>query len=47
MLWQKSVREGALFVANSGDDILRFFRHLVQEQVNHTQTPLPDVEFVS
>ena len=45
MLWQKSVREGALFVTNGGDDVLRLLRHLVQEQVDHTQTPLPEMVF--
>ena len=41
MLWQKSVRESALLVTHSGDDVLRLFRHLVQKQVDHAQTSLP------
>ena len=42
MLWQKSVREGALLITDGGDDVLRLLRHFVQEQVDHTQTSLPE-----
>ena len=41
MFWQKSVRESALLVTHSGDDVLRLFGHLVQKQVDHAQTSLP------
>ena len=47
MLWQESVRKSALLVADCGDDVLRLLRHLVQEQVDHTQASLPEMAFES
>ena len=47
MLWQESVRKSALLIADGGDDVLRLLRHLVQEQVDHTQASLPEMAFES
>ena len=44
MFGQQSVTQGALLVTNRGDDVLRLLGHLVQEQVDDAETPLPDVD---
>ena len=38
------VREGALLVADGGDNILGLLRHLVQEEVDDAEAALPDVD---
>ena len=44
MFGQEAVTQGALLVTHCGDDVLGLLGHLVQEQVDHAQTPLPDVD---
>ena len=46
MFWQQFVWIIALLVTNGSDDIFGLFGHLVKEQVDHTQTPLTDMNFL-
>ena len=41
---KKLVCQSALFITNCGDDILGFLGHLIQKQIDHTETPLSDVD---
>ena len=44
MFGKKSVTQRALLVTHRGDYVLRLLRHLVQEQIDYAEAPLPDVD---